>query len=392
MTTLDQSNDVNFSELARYARLYPLPDYVKQAELTEILPPEEQSARFFADVRTPHQFPIHNKSATVVSTLFFLDKASTLSSATRTAIADRLDKAAEYWGITNAVKAIKTTHELLHKEAEYPDSSYAIVWRTDNGHKERRYPMRNALETKAAADWFAEYLPQIRQEFNFSDRQTIASKILEKAAEFGAAITEHSELLERCAGRGIGVPSKTAQLIANRVDAAMKVSPDVATEMRKLASVVATKPKAFLDPASLAQLAETVDTFDRTHALLNKYSAAIPAPEDVLFENTFTKVSQTCAESCTLTTGSIYDSDDFAKLSSTDVRDLFGDDIADAVCTGLQLDPVKLAEVAATFPRGDAEMFDALMISKSVQPLSKTAYDQTLGFSFDDYAAMAATT
>jgi hypothetical protein len=387
---LDQSGDTNFSELNRYARLYPFPDFAKQAGLADLVGPTEKKARLYADIRMPYQFPIHNKAATFVSTVYFLEKSAEVSPKVRDHIAARLSKAAEYWGIGNAVKVLESKHAGLNKEADHPDSSYAIVWATDDGRKERRYPMRNGLEVKAAAAWYRDYMPEIRKEYEFTDRQTIANKILQKAAEFGADIKDYRTELEQHAGRGLCSPTKAAEFIRDRVRAAYKCQPKMRDSMHKLADMVANRPKAFLDPGTMRDLANTVDQFDRTHGLLNKYSEAIPAPEAFLFEATYTKTAEFCKESCTLNTGSVYSKEDFTKLSTSDIRDLFGDDIADAVITGLSVDPEKMAEVAATFPRPDAQMFDELMSSKGIEPVAKQGAAQDLGFSFKELQEMSA--
>jgi len=159
--------------------------------------------------------------------------------------------------------------------------------------------------------------------------------------------------------------------------------------MEKLASMVETKPKAFIDPASAADLASTLDTFDRTHGLLGKYSAAIPAPEDVVFEATYTKLASVRDNACHTVTGNVYDREEFEKISLSNISDVFGDDMAREVANGLQVDPVKLAELVATLPRGEAVMFDDLAADRGVSPLTKESSHST-GFSFDELQKMSA--
>lgn len=375
MKTIDQSGDESFKELVKLARLYQFEDFAKQAELADVVAPEEPSASLYADVRTPLQFPCHNKAATYVSYAFFLDKKAEINPKVRPLIEARLNKFASYWGINNSVKAMVKRSEELNKEAEYPDSSYAIVWVSEDGHKERRYPLRNTMEVKSAADWYNQYLPEIRAQFGFADRATIANKILVKAAEYGCSLGDVEETLERCAGKGLCDPKKACAMLQERVKAASKCGKEVAIMMEKLAESVANKPLTFLDPNSMCKLAETVDQFDRAYGLLNKYTDLIPAPEDVLFSATYTKAASLPSSVCCMTTGTIYDKDDFNKISTSDIQDLFGDDITDAVCTGLKVDPVKLAEVASTFPRGEAAMFDSLMKSKGISAMGKQAGD-----------------
>lgn len=390
MTRLDQVGDTNLTDLHRYNKLYGLPDFVKRADTNAVYTPPKDTPALYADVRQPRQFPLHTKAATYVSLLYFLEKQSEINSKVRPMIEERINRAVDYWGIKNAAAELRARVAAANKQAEYPDSAYAIVLATTTGQKDRRYPMRNALETKVAAAWFNQYLPQIREEFPFADRKKIATKILEKAAAFGAALpAEHIELLEAQAGRGICSPTKTAKAIRDRVKVAHRVQKEVAAGMLKLADTVEHKPKAFLDPASASDLASTLDQFDRTHGLLNKYSAAIPAPEAVVFEATYTKLSALRDSACRTVTGSVYSTDDFEKISLTDISGLFGDELAKEVANGLKVDVVKLAEIISTLPRSEAEMFDDLAADRGLTPLAKEA-GYTTGFSFADLQTMAA--
>jgi hypothetical protein len=148
------------------------------------------------------------------------------------------------------------------------------------------------------------------------------------------------------------------------------------------------RSKVFLDPATMSDLASVIDEFDRNHHLLNKYSAVIPPPERVLFEVTYEQLQKIAADSVTTLTGSVYDLEQFAKLSTTDFRNLFGDELAEQVSTGLQLDPAKVAELVGTLPRPDAVIFDDLMASQGLAPLAKEAESRT-GLSFRELQQLA---
>lgn len=383
---LDQADDANFRELHRLSRLYSLPNFVKQAAATDLVP-EEKASRLFADSRQC-RYPVHTKAATYVSTLYFLEKQAAFPPTVRKLISERLAKAAEYWHITPQIAAAVARQQELEKEAEYPDSTYALVMVGEDGGKSRHYPLRNSMEVKAAAVWFSQYLPQLRQQFPFEDRRTIASNILRKAAEFGADIGEETEQLEKCAGRGLGSPDRIANLIAERTKVAHKCPEGVKAALLKLAESARKTSQIFFDPNSLCKLASTIDQFDRAHNLIGHYSERVPAPEDVLFEATQQKMAELHRDACTTVTGSIYDRSQFEKLSLTDVQDVFGDEIVAEVRTGLQLDPEKFAAVAATFPRPDAALLDELMQTHGMQPLAKQSAESGLGFSFADYRAM----
>ena len=272
---------------------------------------------------------------------------------------------------------------------ELPDSSFAFVWAGEDGTKERRYPMRNELEVKAAASWFNQYLPEIREQYSFLDRQTVANKILDKAASLHIDLPRYEDTLEKAAGRGWCDPTAAAALIRNRIKVGHRVDSPVSEALEKLAESVEGTASMFMDPASTANLAETIDQFDRTYHVLNKYSESVPAPEDVFFSATYKEAEEFVKDACTTTTGSVYSTQDFAKLSTSDIRDLFGDELAKEVTTGLKVDPEKLATVASTLPRPDAQLFDRLLSDTGITPIAKEAADTRIGYSHEQLKQLA---
>jgi hypothetical protein len=157
----------------------------------------------------------------------------------------------------------------------------------------------------------------------------------------------------------------------------------------KLAHIIANKPQAFLDADSLADLCDTIDKIDRYSGLINKYSEHVPAPEAFIFEATQTKIAEFQDTTFITTTGNAYTREQLMKLSASKIRSILGDDVADAVTTGMRLDPIKLAEVAITLPRGDAEIFDELMASVGETPLHKASVH--IGLSPEVLGQIAAT-
>lgn len=386
---LDQSGDLNLSELHRYNQLYGFPDYVKNASQSSYAVPPERKPTLFADPRN-YQFPLHSKAATYVSQVFFLERQAEVHPKLRGAIQERIDKVAQFFGIASDLAAVKEKYANAQRDTT-PDSAYAIVTTNAVGEKERRYPLRNTMEVSAAAKWYCERQAELREQYPYSDRQRIADRILDRADQLSAHLPETvSETLQKAAGRGRNSPQKIAEAMRSRVKAAaVNGKAELKLMFNKLADNVANKPSAFLDPATLTQLAETIEMFDRETRLLNKYSAAIPPVEDLVFGVTFEKLAYLHDHSCQTLTGSVYTNDQFAKLSVSEVRDMFGDEVAEQVTKGLgeQIDPEKFAEIAGTFPRPDAVALDDLMQDKGLDPLQKDA--QAIGFSYDELRKMA---
>ena len=367
----DQRSDSGLQELHRFNSLYGLPDFVKQADWQASCVPPAEEPRYYADIRIPYQFPIHSPEATVLSQMYFTKNAAAINSKVRATIRARLDKFTEFWGVKQAVQAFKSKYAELNGPAALSDDEFALV-RVVDGRKECLYPLRNALESKTAAAWFQENINGLRQDLTVADREKLADRILQKAADYGADIPEETtDFLERQAGHGTFAPTQAAQMIRQRYKLARKVDPQMRLMMEKLAEYVSGAPSCFFNNETLRTLRETIETFDRNYGV--QYSPGTPAPEDLLCSLTYRKMASVRDSACQLTTGSVYDRDDLARLKLADVAAVLGDDVATEVTLGLRVDPEKMAEVAATLPRPDALRLEVLLSGQNVFPISKQA-------------------
>lgn len=383
----DHVSDVSGEELSRLHKLYEFPDFVKKANMDQVFKPSDLAVTVYADpVRK--QFPCHNAASTWLSTVYFTEKKAEFHPKDQVRIQQRLDHYVGYWRIKEAVDKYMTKHAEYTKDAEasLPDSAYAFVWVDDaTGRKDRHLRMINAREVKAAADYLHEYADR----FTFRDRNTIAKKILTKAASFGAAIGDKVEFLEKQAGHGVCDPDEVVTMLSDR--SKLATLPALKDQIVKLAHIVKTQPRQALTPDMMIKLAETVDQIDRTIGLAGKYTVKLPRPEDVIFKATFSKAAADIAEHCALTSGNIYKKADFAKIALEDVRSLFGTDFAEEVKAGLdKVDPEKMAELVHTLPRPDAELFDRLMSDSGVFPQMNKAASAKQGFTSQEMAALAA--
>ncbi len=380
----DQTADLNLVELSRYTKLYDPPAYVKTADLQDTCRPAGLPLNVYADIRQPPQLPCHTKAATYVSWAYFLNHRSEINPKVVEKIAQRLESFAASHGILPTVERLLAKHAALQTDdlGQLPDSAFAYVWVDELGGRERRYPLRNALEVKAAAGWFAEH----RDHFGYADRQTMASKILTKAASFGADIRSERQLLERQAGYGFCHPAQAAELIRKR--AAASIAPrELREQLLKVATATADTSEVALESAHLQKLAAMLDQFD--HLPGNQYLEPQTRLEDVLFGVTYTEAAQFKKVACTLTTGSVYTQAQFAKLALRDVRDVFGSELAEQVSVGLHVDPEKMAEVAFTLPRPHALQLEQLLDEAGVQPVTKQAIVADAGFTSRELQQLA---
>jgi len=369
---MDPAADKNQTELVKIANRFELPDFVKEAAISPSMDPVGSGLQIavtaYADpVRK--KFACHSAAATWLSAAYFHDKSAEYHPNDRRRVCERFEHFADFFGMRPAYDEIVKKAELLRGSDQLPDSSYAYVWEADNGSKERFYPLTSSAEVKVAAEW----LHASRDRIPFAERHTVSKKILEKAARYGAGLGDDlTDFIEKQAGRGIPNPASLYKMLENR--AVLADSEAHREAIMKVAAAVKATPRQALQQNELIKLASLVDVVDHSLGLIGKYTDMLPRPEDIIFEVTFTKAASDFSQLCTLQTGNIYGKDQLSKLARDSVVSVFGEDFADAVCTGFDVDPEKVADVAHTLPRPDAELLERLLAEAGQHPqMGKTA-------------------
>lgn len=368
---LDYAHDISGRETHRLTALYPQPDFVKSAA-ADRLAGDGLPRHLYADQKSK-LYPCHTAPATWMSALFFADKAAQFDEKTAADIQSKIHQAAEYFGISGLVAELETkmaasqTNDL----SSLPDADFAIVWSAANANKERHWPLRNATEVKFAASHFKQY----RDQFCFDDRHVIATKILEKASQYGADVSEADGSLELAAGYGACAAKVASDMLKDRVRLTQRQHGQLASELFKLAELIDQNPEKAREVGTRLKLASAVDTFDRDTHLDRLYSAGgLPRPEEVLFAVTEKVARDFMNQNVETTTGNVYDLTDLEKLAVEDVRDWMGDDFADAVSAGgVYMDRDKLAAIVPTLDRGMAATFDRLVQEKNAAAVVKQA-------------------
>lgn len=385
MAFVDQTRDVNGQHLYRLlntvssdgTKLFSPPDFVKTASADRIVGNAELAPGVFGNPRD-RLFPCHTGPATWVSAVFFHTQKQAMDRRTAQIISDRIDAAARYHGITSFVEAVKeaVAKDAARKESDLPDEDFALVIQYEDGQKERYLPIRNANEVKAACD----YLRQHSADFTFDDRRVIAEKILTKAAQYSVDLGGEREALEKQAGHGTCAPETAAELVYSRAKAVRQLHGDLemAENLTKMAMQCLKNPSYTALPSNLHKIAGLIDRVDREYGFKNL--STLRKPEEALFQINIKVAEQVLNDHVSMTSGNIYSKKDLAGLKLEDIRAVMGDRFADAVSNdGLFLDVEKLAEVARTLPRGDAELFDSLLSQMKVKPVYKEAAHHASG-------------
>lgn len=360
----DQTTDRNGAEIYRIAVTYGLPDFVKSADADELLRPSQLPVQAYADPWT-QTLPCHTPASTWLSAVTFLEKSAAWGERAP-AVAERLTQFASYWNIVPSVVAVAeklASAVAADPTASLPDQVFAYIVVDPRGRViDRRLPLRDAGEVKLAVDYLRRYADQ----FSRNERARIADRVLGRADRLQIKLAaDERDWLERTAGRGFCNPAEVVRALQMR--GVVSGSPQMKAALDRLARTIATNPRAFTRP-QLLKLAEVLDQVDRD-LKLTPSSVLLPADE-LLFGVTWRKAAQDASSVCALTTGSVYDKRQFAKLSLDAVSELFGPEIADEVRYGLdRVDPEKMAAIASTLPRPDAELLDRLMAEAGQRPL-----------------------
>jgi SOS response regulatory protein OraA/RecX len=381
---MDQTQDLSGRNFYRLTKLCPPPDFVKKASVQDLCG-EEIQPEAYGDPRR-RLFPCHSAAATWASLAFLLDKRADFRKDDAEMIEERIMRCGSIHGITKSLNQLKEDFvkaASVPTTEDFPDDVFAVVIEQE-GQKIRRYPMRNAAEVKTAAD----YLLQYRDRMRFELRQAIADKIMQKQAQFGVPLgADTHEYIEKQAGYGACAAKEAVELIYNRVQATKtndKLN-DLQVEMLKMAKHIGEHPSQFREPGMRIKVASIIDQFDREHKLNEQYGPDLPRIEDVIFGLTGSKMAAVVGEHISTTTGNMYKMADLERLKLGEVRDYFGDEMANAFTSdGVHIDSEKAARIIPTLPRGDMTELDRLMESMGIRPMAKEASAQAVKIS-DNY-------
>lgn len=386
-TAIDQLQDHNLQGLHALDVAYGLPQFVKNASIEQLRGTEQLEPHMFADV-SRRRYPCHTAPATWVSAGFFFQKRAEYPAAAAKEIERRIKDSAAYYGIGKQVDELaeKIATSNIVDESQLPDDTFAIVLQYENGSKERRYPMRNAREVKTAADYLANY----RNQLTYRDRRKIADKILEKAAEFGADIGNHRDLLDRISGNGVCAAKTAAELVASRIPYVKLENGQLAQEFQKLATTLEEKT-ANEAWSSYDQIAELIDETDRNFHLTGLYDNQLEYPEDVLFGISTKVAAEQSDELIGTLTGNYYKRADLQRVPVTLLGDALGEDFANEISTAnAWVDLQKLASIVPTLPLGDAELFDAALMEAGIRPFAVKSASEARRVTSDDMEMFAA--
>jgi hypothetical protein len=340
---------MSFATLHRAARVFGLPDFVKEAEFAD---PEDLKGlpkESFADP-DKRRYPCHTKSACWLSNAKFWESALFDKQANES-VGRNLLKMAKFWDIGQEVKTVIDKVAAQHGQytGELPDASYALVFE-HGGRKHRYFPCLDSTTTKTAATQFIAN----QTKFPYGLRKQAALKIMEKAANFGVEV----EPTLRVYKSNITLKGATKQAM---VEACMQranllyagFQKELSTQLTKTASAI----WATSDDAPVDKVLTMLDRVDRETGLYQHYGKGLELPE-----LTSTEIVKAASAGVALTTGTRIPLDVLAKHAEQAIEVM--PEYRDALVNDKgEIDMDKVAEILPTMPRPDAVMFEQAIMA-----------------------------
>ena len=275
-------------QLATIVGATELPDYVQDYIVPDAKIASALRDELFADPGR-RMYPIDSKGATWLSAGYYaLAKgAGSLDDAARHPTLAAIKFAADVWGIGKDVNAMLDKIAAFNgttKSAADMDENYGWLIKDVAGNVvRRRYPMFDAEGVQKAAAFFVEN----RRHYANDVRRGIASKIVEKAAQFG--VSGLPEAVEKEAGQGIPSRAIIVQELGERARLAKDAEFGQLVENVNKVLMHADEGEV-LD--AMNKLADVIAAFDEAEGLVPFYGIRISYPADFLMSLTQKEASE----------------------------------------------------------------------------------------------------
>lgn len=251
---IDFASDTGRQLLNRIAHKHRFPAYVLAAS-PDSLTPDSSSPDWtkFAQYYPQPRLSYCNPAATWLSCAYFAEQQEQLDPVTRQKIASRLQRAAQLWDIEADVQQIHDREQQLIKQA---------------AETEERYPLRNAAEIEAAAQFLLREFDKQASErrIGCEDRVDLAGRLVDAGCQhervrraacrsgcYDAA--KVASKLQAAAERSKVADERLPQLIR----LVSQLEPQAMQQQQKTAAIIADQLGCFEEPAELAISVNTIE-------------------------------------------------------------------------------------------------------------------------------------
>ena len=358
---MSQIHDINGQTLYKIASLFDLPDFVKQASRDRLIPQQEDFLpNSYADTDR-EDYPCHTAEATLMSTAYFLLEKSGMSKARTNIIESGLQKAAQIHGVVNHYNNIIKQAENFQKY-DNNEMDYALVIETEDGQKQKLYPVRNKKEASTALN----YLLKNSHELDYKARNAIAVKLLDSKDRFELPIDESVEtILNKHAGEGYSYTNKVANSIFERAKTIFRINKS-ATEpveaLIKLAKSCLENEELHNDKKTLVKLASFVDEVDQIYGL---HKHGFDLIENELFCLSDKIIDKTVSEHVQTPDGYLYKRADLRKIPTNELAQILNKEI------DITADKENLINAMSSCQRHQYEKLNKTAAHYNVKPVKK---------------------
>lgn len=356
---IDPTTDKNLTVLSQLSQRYDFPEFVKSADLDVTLYGNDAAAYAWPQKKL---YPCHSAAATWLSAAYFHDKLANFGSADSAEIEKRLRQSAEFFDISDEYDLLVAAAKEKTAAVTLADEWYAFVSTDGAGNKTQAYPLTDGTHIKAAVDW----LRELQNSVPFKNRQELGARILQKQQQLGVKLAAHDQdFLEKQSG--VGRPDRNSIVQNLEIRGRLAKTAEQQEQIAALADAIRRTPE-YAMTTELVKLADTIDTLDLAIGLIGKYTDTIRRPEDIVFAVTPSHIAEKAANTISLQNGSVFERDQLSKVSYDDLREVLGDEFAAEVSSGFAVDTTKLAEIASTLPRPDAQLLETILRSAGEAP------------------------
>lgn len=359
--------DSLFTEFHKISQKYTVPEFVKSAKQKDLRPDfePEKLHRVCADP-VNLTYPCHTKAATWLSAAFLAEDYDTLPPHCRAYLGSRIEKFAEFHGISNEVGEIVENRKRQIKQASVtrplPSDYYAFEYE-ENGMTKHAGAMLDEAGMQKAASWLLEH----RDEMPLHQCSGIAQRIYKRAGSLDADVPRRSSL-EQIIGFGFNDNSFIASALRKRAQLGRAVSPELSDTLIKMAEHFEKNPPA-IGSKTMFKAACFVDEYDhRTGLVAKRARREISRPEEIFYRHTIHDMEKYAASTVKLQNGSVYTLDALSKLTREGVEARFGTEMADELFTGKEFNAEAAAAVLPTLPRPMADELGQELRSVGVTP------------------------
>ena len=330
--------DISQRSVIKVATAAIAPEFALKSELTGTLDAPDGMEHTYAD-QINNLHPTHNKMATWVSAVNFLDSKHEYSNDLASVVGSRIKQACALFSIEDEYTKLAEFFDAEIKQAHTEVDT--VMSMADGG-----YPITDNLDVKRAES----HLLQYAGHYEGTHRREIGCHILKCAEKLDVAVGDR---IHKIAGLAMPNVSGLIDLVDDRMHRNEKCA-ELYPELRKLGQALKTASRIEAVKC-INDICDTAVRFDKLAGLTDDYNKRVRLPEDFLYGETVKQAAYSLTRVIDLNNHAL-DADAMAANLPDTVFASLGDDIVGDLKTAGAIDPEKLLSVIPTLPMPDKQL------------------------------------